>query len=383
MSRFISVLLCSLAFSGTTLADTCLNTDKEKYADNDVRSFDYGKCKPASGAPDNSYNSLNAIGKQMQGMMERRNTDNGYTDQEREANLRELQAFRNTEAMRRSKVKYGASAELYDIDYADWLYKNANITAEKRQAIRQEIGDAIASGKLLETYGGSNYADVATWKNSTDPAQRWKNCEVATQLVRTYVYGDFIKPEQKNPALGYSIAKTGRYQDCGGTGYWLGRILEAGNVLVPGVDKDENEIDEGKMVKSAISGAYDTAILNGYTPAYERLAELYRLGGPERFRGKTYFVLTAFASYPYWHKPKRDSDELNLMRVQYNKCLEADPANLVCARGLATLYGDQAKSTLDGYTNYNPKLATYYADYAKALETKLTQAGLPVPAVSE
>lgn len=387
MSRFTALLLCSLALSGAAQADTCLNVDKEKYASNDVRSFDYGKCKPAPGAPDNSYNSLNAIGKQMQGIAER-NADRGYSDEQRAANLREIraldaqiQAFKDKQAANRSKIKYGASVERGGINYSEYQYQNASIPAEKQQALRQEIGDAIASGKLLETYGSINYADAATWKNSTDPAQRWKNCEVATQLVRAYVFGDFIKPEQKDPAKGYAIAKTGRYQHCGGTSYWLGRILEAGNPLVPGVDKDENEINGGKGVKNAIETAYDSAILNGYTPAYERMAEMYRLAGPKRFRGKTYFVVTDFASYPYW-SDYGWSNEMYPMLFQYSKCLELEPANLICARGLASTYADKRKDKSDDYSNYNPELAAHYTKYAKELEAKLTQAGLPLPAVT-
>ncbi len=362
-------------------AETCLNTDKEKYASNDVRSFDYGKCKPAPGAPDNSYNSLNAIGKQMQGIMERSN-ETGYSNAEREANLREIraneakiQAFKDQQSASRRKIKYGASSERFDIDYGQWQYQNANIPADKQQAIRQEIGDAIAGGKLVETYGATNYANADTWKNSTDPATRWKNCEVATQLVRAYVFGDFIKPEQKNPALGYAIAKTGRYQKCGGTAYWLGRILEAGDPLVPGVDKDKDEINGGKGVKNAIESSYNTAILNSFTPAYERMA------GPKRFRGKSYFVLSDFDSYPYW-SDYGWSNELFPMQFQYNKCLELEPANLTCARGLASTYADKRRDKSDDYSNYNPELAAYYTKYAKELETKLTQAGLPLPAIT-
>ncbi len=377
--KLLPVLLCGLTLSGAALADTCLNTDKDKYGDGDARHYDYGKCKPAPGSPDNSYNSLNAIGKQMQGMLERNSEDRGAAESQREANLRDIRAFQDQQVTRRSKIKYGASIEFSDIDYSQYQYQNATISADKQEAIRQEIGTAIASGKLLETYSGNTYADWNFWKNSTDPALRWKNCEVATQLVRAYVYGDFIKPEQKNPALGYAIAKAGRYQDCGGTAYWMGRILEDGNSAVPGVDKDKDEIDGGRRVKSAIEGAYNDAILNGYTPAFERMAELYRFGGPERFRGKTYFVLTDFTSYPFWRKSKNDSDEMFLMRVQYSKCLEADPTNLVCARGLVTLYSDQGKDFLDGYTNYSPKQASFYANYAKELEARLVAAGLPVP----
>lgn len=386
MSRFFFMLLCSMIFSASARAETCLNTDKEKYSSNDVRSFDYGKCKPAAGTPDNSYNSLNAIGKQMQDIMER-NNEAGYTDAQREESRRQIrfyeakiQAFKDQQSANRSKVKYGASVEMRDIDYTRWQYQNANISAENQAVIRQEIGDAIASGKLLELYGGTNYADESVWKNSKDAAQRWKNCELATQLARAYVFGDFIRPEQKNPERGYAIAKTGRYQHCGGTAYWLGRMLEGGNALVPGIDKDKNEINGGRGVKNAIETAYDTAILNGFTPAYERMAEMYRLAGPQRFRGKNYFVLADFDSYPYW-SDYGWSNELFPMQFQYSRCLELEPANLVCARGLASTYGDKRRDKSDDYSNYNPDLATYYTTYAKELETKLTKAGLPLPPV--
>ncbi|MGH8491749.1 MAG: hypothetical protein ACRERR_01395 [Moraxellaceae bacterium] len=381
------LLVCTVPTAA--FAESCLNDDikRDSYADGDSRSATYVKCKAAPGSPDNSYNSLNAIGKQMQGIMER-NKDAGYSDAEREANLREIkineakiQAFKDQQSAGRSKIKYGASVEKGGIDYSKFQYQNASISAEKQQAIRQEIGNAISSGKLLETYGSTNYADAEVWKNSTDPALRWKNCEVATQLVRAYVYGDFIKPEQKNPALGYAIAKTGRYQKCGGTAYWLGRILEAGNPLVPGVDKDKDEINDGKGVKSAIESAYDSAILNGFTPAYERMAEMYRLAGPKRFRGKTYFVLADFDSYPYW-SDYGWSNEMFPMQFQYNKCLELEPANLTCARGLASTYNDKRRDKSDDYSNYNPDLAAYYTKYAKELEAKLTQAGIPLPPVT-
>lgn len=384
MIRLLPALFCSILFTSTAFAESCLNDDikRDTYADGDSRSSTYVKCKATTGTHDNSYNSLNAIGKQMQGMMERRNTDNGYSDAERAANRRELDNYKDQQSARRSTVKYGAHAELGGIDYANYQYANANITADRQQAIRQEISTVITAGKFLDTYGATNYANADVWKSSTDTAQRWKNCEVATQLVRAYVYGNFIKPEQKNPALGYEIAKAGKQQNCGGTAYWLGRIFEAGDALVPNIDKDKNEINGGKGIKSSVESSYDTAILNGYTPAYERMAELYRLGGPERFRGTKHFVLSDFASYPNWRNPKNDNDQMFLMRVQYSKCLEADPANLVCARGLAIIYADQGKDFGDGYTNYNSKLASFYADYAKELEAKLVKAGIALPPAS-
>lgn len=380
MKKRIATLGLSVLLALPVIADTCLNTDKEKYADNDVRHSDYGKCKPAAGAPDNSYNSLNAIGSQIQSIMQREDTSNDrISDEEDQANRRAITAFIEQQSARRSLVKYGAPLELNDINAADYQYQNASISVDRQQAIRQEIGDVINNGKLLETYGDIHYENSDVWKNTTDAEARWKNCELATQLVRAYVYGDFIKPEQKNPELGYQMAKTGALHHCGGTAYWLGRIFEAGNVLVPEVDKDKDGINGGREIKWAIESAYNTAILNGFTSAYERMAELYRLGGPKRFRGTKHFVFADFASYPNWRVRKNNSDEMYLMRVQYSKCLEAEPANIVCARGLAIIYADQGKDFLDDYTNYNAALAAYYADYVKKLEALLTKAGLPIP----
>lgn len=374
-TRFFIALAVYLGSSTCVLADTCLNNDKEKYASNDVRSFDYGKCKPARGTPNNSYSSLNAIGKQLQGMMDRREEDGGYSEEKRAAYRRAEAEFINGQNARRRLVKFGASVELSNVDTAKWTYEIRPVTEEQKQAIRQEIGDAIASGKLIEAFGALDYGSAATWTGG-EAAARWKNCEVATQLVRAYVYGDFIEPSQKDPAKGLAIAQEGERQRCGGTAYWLGRIYEDGDKAVKGVDK-QPEVDSGKLIKSAITYAYDTAILNGYTPAYERMAELYRLGGPTRFRGKTYFVLEDMESYSYWLK-SNGSDERFLTFVQYNKCIEADPASLVCARALKTMYADEKRNVLDGYTTYNKELASYYGDYVARLETLLREAGLPL-----
>lgn len=377
MHRSIKPFACALLLvaSGHAAADTCLNTDKDKYASNDVRSFDYGKCKPVRGTPDNSYNSLNAVGRQLQGMMERREEDGGWSDAKRAAYQRSAEEFVGRQNARRGQVKYGASVELGGIDYAKWTYESRPVTDEQKQAIRQEIGDAIASGKLIETYGATDYGNAETWKGG-EAAARWKNCEAATQLVRAYVYGDFVEPAQKNPAKGLAIAQTGQRARCGGTAYWLGRIYEDGDKAVKGVDNSE-ALEDGKQIKSAIEYAYDTAILNGYTPAYERMAEMYRLGGPARFRGKTYFVLADMDSYAYWLKSNK-SDERFLTLMQFSKCMEADKTSLVCARGLKTMYADERRNVLDGYTTYNKELAAYYADYVSNLEALLAKAGLPV-----
>lgn len=201
---------------------------------------------------------------------------------------------------------------------------------------------------------------------------RWKTCEVATQLSRAYAFGDFIKPEQKNPPLALAIAKAGYEQRCGGTAYWLGRIYEVGDALIPKIDKKEL----GDDVKEIFMHVYDVAILNHYTPAFERMAELYRLDGPARFHGKK---RSFFSPYLRWNISPRD-DKMYMMNVQYHKCLSADPANLVCARGLRSIYNDKAENF--GYTNYNEKLAAYYADYVTKLEDLLVKAGQVVPATN-
>lgn len=373
MKRMLLVLLCS--GSTLALADTCLQVEKIGH-EGDSRYYDYGRCRPAPNAPNQTYDSLGTIGQQLQGMMSRDNgNDRGYSDAERDKHRREAQQFNAEQSARRAAVRYGASVELGGLDYAPYLFSNAAVTAEQLVAIRAEIGAAISSGKLLETYDGAAYADRtngATWA-SRDPATRWKACEVATQLSRAYAFGDFIPPAKKDPARGLAIARAGTEERCGGTAYWLGRIYEEGDALVPGVDKLL-----GKYPQSTISWTYDVAILNGFTPAYERMAELYRLGGPARYRGKTYYVFPA-DSYPYWRRNPNDNDQLFMMRSQYSLCLTAEPTNLVCARGLRWLYHNPARDSSDGYTNFDESLAAYYDTYVKNLESLLAKAGQPVP----
>jgi len=348
------------------LADTCLQTDK-KGREGDSRYYDYGRCKPAAGAND-SYNSLTAVGKQLESIMSRNNdpSDRGYSDAERSENMRTIAQLNKEFDTRRAFVKLGATVELDRQEYFQlnaWQYQNAAITDSQIQDIRKEIGASIEAGTLLDKYGNQGYEDpknAATW-SATDPVTRWKTCEVATQLSRAYAFGDLINPEQKNPALGLAIAKAGYAQHCGGTSYWLGRIYEEGNALVPGVDKK----DIGKDPKALFTDIYDVAILNGYTPAFERMAELYRLHGPARYRDK------AWSASPW-------DDGMYMMKVQYSKCLQAEPTNLVCARGLRTIYSDTTKKF--DYTNYNAELATFYTNYVAKLEGLLTQAGIPIPA---
>lgn len=373
MNRILMLLLC--CGSALAQADTCLQVDKKGH-EGDSRYYDYGRCRPAPGAPSQTYDSLGTIGQQLQGMMSRGNgNDRGYSDAEREKFRREMQEFAAGQSERRAAVRYGASVELGGFDAASLQFSNAAVTAEQIAAIRAEIGTAISAGKLLDTYNGAAYADSqnsATWA-SRDPATRWKTCEVATQLSRAYAFGDFIQPAQKDPARGLAIARAGTEAHCGGTAYWLGRLYEEGDALAPGVDKLL-----GKSPKSTISWTYDIAILNGFTPAFERMAELYRLGGPARYRGKTYYVFPA-DFYSYWLLRPNDNDDLFMMRTQYGRCLSAEPANLVCARGLRWLFHNPARDSSDGYTNFDEAQAAYYDSYVKNLESLLAKAGQPVP----
>ena len=349
-------------FSSQSFADACLNTDK-RGDDGDARHYDYVACKPSGVAGGQRYNSLSIIGGQMADIMSRRSEDNGYSDAEREANLQAIRSFVASEAKRRADVKYGALMELTSGSNfaAGMIYPNANIPQEQQRAIRNEISSAISAGKLLETYGNKNYADVSVWQ-VTDPVERWKNCEVATVLSQAYLTGELATPAQINREKGYAIAQTGSAQKCGGTAYWHGRVFEEGDDWVKGVDKEL-----GKSPKYTITWQFDVAIINGFSPAYQRLADLLRLGGPARYRGKKYFDLMEMSSYSYWLKPK-SNDESVVMLLQYRKCLDAEPANLECAQQLRDLYANKNKDFLTGYSTYNADLATYYDGYVKELQ---------------
>ncbi|MES2491509.1 MAG: hypothetical protein V4607_17120 [Pseudomonadota bacterium] len=369
MNRII--LLTSIAlglFSSQSFAEACLNTDK-KGGDGDPRSYDYVACKPSGVAGGQSYNSVSIIGGQMADIMSRRTKDSGYTDEERAANLRELRAFAANEAKRRAGVTYGALVEMTnDANFvADLIYPNAKISEQQQRAIRSEISTAISAGRLLETYDTRDYTSRDVWK-ATDPVERWKNCEVATVLSQAYLTGELATPAAIDRNKGYAIASMGASQYCGGTAYWKGRVYEAGDDWVKGIDK---ELD--KTPKSNITWQYDIAIINGYTPAYQRLADLLRLGGPERYRGKKYFDLMDMTRYPYWLKPK-NSDERYMMLFQYRRCLATEPANLVCAQQLRELYSNKETDILDGYNSYNADLVAYYDNYVKELQKLLANA---------
>ena len=363
------ILLTSIAlglFSSQSFAEACLNTDK-KGGDGDPRSYDYVACKPSGVAGGQSYNSVSIIGGQMADIMSRRSQDSSsYTDEERAENRRAAQAFAANEANRRAGVKYGALRETTNdaAFVAGHLYPNANIPAAQQRAIRSEIAAAISAGRLLETYGSKDYTDRAVWK-VTDPIERWKNCEVATVLSQAYLTGEFVKPEQLDRKKGYAIADIGSSQYCGGTAFWKGRVYEEGDAWVKGIDEEL-----GKSPKYTIIREFDVAIINGFAPAYQRLADLIRLGGPERYRGKKYLDIMDFTRYSYWLK-SRDTSELYVMLFDYRKCIETQPANLECAIQLRDLYGNKKTSILDGYTSYNADLAAYYDNYVKELQKLL------------
>lgn len=331
MKKLLPALLCSLALASSAFADTCLNTDKEKYADNDVRSHDYGKCKNTG--PNTNYNSLNAIGSQMQNMMQRRDEEQSASSRasaaDRESRRAEVAEWDRT---RFSKLKYVMAKEVIPMNMNSDVqaYANARVTSAEADAIRAEIGQAIQQGKLLASYDDGSHEKP--WVSAIEPAQNWKTCEVATQLIRAHVYGDFIKPEEKNPAKGFAIARAACDAHCGGGCYWLGRIYEDGNEAAPGVDKVL-----GHEPQTLTLQAYDNAIFNGVNAAYERAALVNWLP-PARYRDKTYFRLSDFSfDNHYWYDI---GDYRRLAYAQYKRCLQLEPANLACAKGINALIKD-------------------------------------------
>ncbi len=350
MRSLLSLCIVGL-LSTSAFADPCLQTDK-KGGDGDPRSYDYGKCK--SDKPTETYGSIGVIGQQMQGLMEQRQASD---DAQRAALQRSNAAFLAERGQLWAKMKYGTSMELVDGQQtvAIYQYDGADIPAEQRAAMRSEIGVSIDAGKLLETYGIADYSADEAWYYKT-PAEKWKACEVATVLTRAYTFGDFVTPEQKNPAKGFAIAQKGKKNNCGGTAYWLGRIFELGDTVTPGVDK---VLDTHPRTR--IRDAYEVAIINGVLPAYERAAEM-NMHPLARYKGKKYFEPTEFTRYQYWYEPQ--GEEYQLATIQYRKCLDFEPGNLVCARGLRDLY------SLDvAPFKPNVALSAYYKDYVSKLES--------------
>ena len=343
--------------SPMAMAEKCLNPDKDKYAQNDARHADYIECPTAKET--NKYGAVGAIGSILSRYI---GNDSGPSAAEQDSNKKGVDAYIAREIAARKDVRYGAAAEIGGINYSQWQSDTAGLTEAQRKSAVSAIQTAIDSGQFLQTYGALNYAQGEAWK-AGDPAARYMHCEVATRLVQAYVLGEFGAAEQKNPAKGLAIARAGLMEKCGGTAYWLGRIYEAGDELVPGVDA--SDLRGGKDVKPKIVAAYDTAILNGYAAAYERMASLYDKEGPSRFFAETYFSFSEMGQVDYWPK-SRKSHERFLMRVGYTRCLEADPTRAPCAEGLARLHADTFKS-YDGYTDYNPEKVAQYQAMAKKL----------------
>ena len=365
MTRILIALLCFAALSSPAFADTCLNTDKEKYADNDNRSSDYGKCKPAPGAPDNSYNSLSIIGKQMQGMMEREDR----SDSRREMSASDRDSLYARDRSDFANSPYSILCEVQACIKKPSPYPNAATTPEQQQAIRDEIAAAKAQGKLLETYGGDAGSLAKKWIGGSDPVANWKQCEVAATLVRAYVNGDGVTPAQKDPAKGFAIARAGCDASCGGTCLELGRIFVAGNDAAPGVDKVL-----GRKPQEQTVYAYEVAIRNGITAAYRELADINRTK-PPRYEGKTYFDLIELDTYSYWINS--DTDRRIAYR-QYQKCLKADPANLACASGINALLKNVTPNSGYNFTlagDVTEKDIAFYREYQQKLEALIAAAG--------
>lgn len=376
MNKFLLALLC--CSSVPAISDTCHHSGVKGY---DGRStyYEYGDC----GGSGNKYGSYVPMSSADIAAMAKR-VEAFYAAAALRAQ-REASFYNNIGGKARSGVRYGASMELgQDFDLSTlYRFKNADIPESQKQTIRADLNRTITSGKLLETYGNQGYEDAkntATWA-AKDPETRWKTCEVASQLVRAYVFGDFIKAEQKNPTKGLAIAQTGYQEHCGGTSYWLGRIYEEGDTLISGFDKNtiapqvilNNGDGLAFQLEKSLEKIYDVAILNGYTPAYERMAELYRLGGPARFLGKKYTVFVGWMQggwmkYLYWNDDP-DHTRMYLMKTQYMKCLQADPTNLVCARGMRSISADATADTTYHYTNADAELAAFYDSYVKKLES--------------
>lgn len=365
VSRILIALLCFAAFSTSAIADTCLNTDKEKYADNDARSSDYGKCK--STGPDNSYGSVTTIGKQMEGMLQR-----NASEPRRQFSAEESSSIRETDRERFATSQYSILCEVEACVDRPMPYPNANTTPEQQQAVREEIKAAIASGKLLETYGDGSYAKK--WVSGSDPVANWKMCEVATTLTQAYVYGKGVTPAQKDPAKGLAIARAGCTASCGGTCLELGRIYAAGDAVAPGVDKIL-----GKNPHDLTVFAFETAIRNGITAAYEPLADLNR-EMPARYKDKTYFNLVELDTYSYWINSYTDR---RLAYRQYQKCLKADPSNLNCARGINLLLKNVTPNRGDAFklaSDVTAEDIAFYAEYQQKLEALLAAQNTTTPA---
>ena len=363
MRRLVPALLC-LAIAGPVLADSCLNTDKEKYASNDPRSSDYGKCKSAPGTT-NTYGAVGAVGGQIQHIIQRQDepSDADKAYQRDRENRRESAA--EWDRKRFQNLKFVTAQLTVEFNYSTKIqpYPNAKITPEQQDLIQEEIAAAINGKQLLEKYG--DLPLDKPWVSSADPAANWKACEVATQLVRAYVYGNFVRADQKNPAKGFAIARAGSEAQCGGTSYWLGRIYEDGDAVAPGVDKVLDKSPQKPMLV-----AYDRAIVNGITAAYERSAHINWVP-PERYKTKTYFDFAEFEKRSYWYD---NGNYRRLAYAQFKRCLELEPDNLQCARGINALIKDLQEEKYVWRDELKEINADGKIDYFKAELAKLESA---------
>lgn len=363
MLRSLLALLCCAILLPSAFADTCLNTDKQRYADNDPRSYDYGKCQSAT--PTDNYGSLTVIGKQLEGMLQQKD----HSDPRLNMSSADRDSLYARDRATFARAEYAILCEVQACVDRPQPYPNAAIPAEQQQAIRSEIRAAIADGQLIARHGDDSLAKK--WVSSSDPAVNWKRCEVATALTRAYVYGNAAGDAGKDPAKGFAIARAGCAASCGGTCYELGRIYAAGDAVAPGVDKVL-----GKTPHDQTVFAFETAIRNGVTAAYEPLADLNRQM-PARYVGKTYFKLAELDSYSYWINSYTDR---RLAYRQYQKCLKAEPTNLNCARGINLLLQDVTPN--QGYNfelkgDVSLEDIAFYKDYQQKLEALLSAAQSP------
>jgi hypothetical protein len=367
------LILTLLLTAVPSLADTCHHSGTKGY-DGKSTYYEYGNCSKSYGNyRPQSQSELEASAAAAVAYI---------AEIDRRA-AREKQYYAKEGAKQRSGLFHGAHMELGGSGTGESTfrrYENAAITPAQKESIRAEIGASMEGDKLIDAFGKLPFDDAtnpATWA-ATDPATRWKNCEVGGLLARAYLTGDFAHPGQKDPQRGLAIATAGASVFCGATAYWLARGYEEGDALVPGFDAKvlEPQIagkDEGFLPQILVEDTYDIAIVNGYTPAYERIAELYRKGGPARFVDKEYTYKINWLerrSYPYWREGL-DHTRLYLMRYQYQQCIKFDPTNLTCARGLRSVFASKKADGDYGYTNYDPEAAAAMARHVNRLESEL------------
>lgn len=380
--------LLALCMSTTVLqvhAEGCLNDDPKRgsYPSGDPRNSTYVRCSSGAGsAGTGQAGAVGAIGSQLQNIIERRNADEDaetaawrkQRDYNWENGGREQAAnrFKNLKWVTAHEARHMMS-EYQPVK----VYPNADIPPEQRKAIQAELLAVAESGKLLETYGNAGFDDAKkAWLGSADPVANRKVCEVGTQLVRSFVYGEFIPSTQKNPAKGFAIARAGCTAFCGGTCYELGRIFEGGDAVAPGVDKVL-----GKDPALVMRQAYDVAIVNGEPGALEREAEInWRV--PARYVDKEYYDWSEFSSRSYWINGELDR---RLAYQQFRRCLKLEPANITCARDINAFIEEHVPTKKYYLKDVEKEIdvadIAYYRDYLAKLE-KLMVAQTVAPATA-